>query len=114
MFFLACDIHHISFGRDKVCGRCLSLLWKVWLSFRISIFSFGTFIILHSRLKGSKPKKNSLGLRLVPFFVKLPHKSPQKNFKIGQQALSEIFAFLFFASPKACQLEVRAKRALDF
>ena len=38
VIFLACDIHHISFGHDKVCGRCLSLLWKVWLSFRISIF----------------------------------------------------------------------------
>ena len=34
--------------------------------------------IIHSGLKGSKPKKNSPGLRLVPFFVKLPHESPQK------------------------------------
>ena len=32
----------------------------------------------HSGLKGSKPKNNSQGLRLVPFFVKLPHESPHK------------------------------------
>ena len=39
----------------------------------------------HSDLQGWKPKKNSPGLRLVPFFGKLPHESPQKIWKSGNE-----------------------------
>ena len=46
-------------------------------------------ILTHSCLKGSKPKKNSPVLRLVPFFVKLPHESPQKIWKSGHEGFLE-------------------------
>ena len=39
----------------------------------------------HSDLQGWKPKKNSPGLRLVPFLGKLPHESPQKVWKSGNE-----------------------------
>ena len=50
----------------------------------------------HSCLKGSKPKKNSPVLRLVPFFVKLPHESPQKNWKSGHEGFLRNLHFCFF------------------
>ena len=59
--------------------------WKTWhhgwrASSHCEVRDMLGIIVLttHSRLKASKPKKNSPGLRLVPFFVKLPHESPHK------------------------------------
>ena len=49
----------------------------------------------HSCLKGSKTKKNSPVLRLVPFFVKLPHESPQKIWKSGHEGFLRNLHFFF-------------------
>ena len=50
----------------------------------------------HSCLKGSKPKKNWPGLRLGPFFVKLPHDSQLKNWKSGHEGFLRNLHFCFF------------------
>ena len=64
--------------------------------------------------KRVKNEKKFTGSKIGAIFCKIASRITTKKFKIGPWALSEKLAFLFFASPKACQLEVRAKRALDF
>ena len=46
--------------------------------------------------KRVKTEKNWPGLRLVPIFVKLPHESPQKNWKSGHEGFLRNLHFCFF------------------
>ena len=58
-------------------SRFQYILWAVNIWADVMLF------VGHSCLLGWKPKKNWLGLRLVPYFGKLPHESPQKIWKSG-------------------------------
>ena len=65
------------------------------------IYYGGSIIIFDSDLKGWKPKKNSPGLRLVPFFWKITSRVTTKKLKNGQRGNFELGPlFSFFLTRK--------------
>ena len=98
MLFLQCKyMAVITLMSTRTSAKCstrqlarLNLLMDGWL-FSLSV----KCKVAHSCLKGSKTKKNSPVLRLVPFFVKLPHESPQKNWKSGHEGFLRNLHFCF-------------------